>query len=358
MRVIHIISTLNLGGAENFVVQFANQQSETDEIIVVVLRQSDGYHNYISKINARIKLIQLDWKKKYSGIQFIELDRILKIERPDIIHVHLHNPLYYVYGLSFIRKKYKYVHTMHNSFTIWKPVMRLCNRLRFLNNSVLHICVSRSIYEELKLNFPKLKTTYVENGIQRYQPLRSQQQVKDYWNQSLKCKETDFKFLMIANNSPFKNVSLLIDACKILQMKYPQIKCLVVGNVSEEKRISENIFFSGVQNDAADFITQADALCVVSTEEGMPIVALEALSLGVPVISTPAGGMKDVVNHGYNGFITKDFTIESFCNNVLTFLRLSEEERKLLKLNAKDSFSKKYSINQVHQSYLKAYKAL
>lgn len=360
MKITHIISTLNLGGAENFLVQLANTQAITNEVVIVILRASNTSHNYISKIDPKIKLITLDWHKKYSFRQLIALDRLLKKRQTDVIHVHLHNPLYYVYAMSCIRTGYNYVHTIHNSFTIWKPVLRLLNIFRFLNNRIIHVCVSHSIHEEVQLNFPKLKTVYVNNGIQPYKRLRNQKEIADFWNHYIPYTKTHCKFLVIANNSLFKNFDLLIDICNELQNKKVAAKCLVIGKTNKEllpERIPNNLFFAGAHNNAADFLIEADALWISSTEEGMPIVALEALSLGVPIISTPAGGMKDIVKNGFNGFISKDFTVTPFVNNVLTFLRLSEEERELLKCNAEESFSNTYTIDQIHQSYIEIYQS-
>ncbi len=360
MKIIHVISTLNLGGAENFTVQLANAQSTANEVLIITLNTSHKSHSYISKIDSKIKFFELKWKKKYSFKQFIELYRLLKKLKVDLVHVHLHNPFYYVYGASFINNKLKYIHTVHNSFNVWNPILKQLNRLRFINNKILHICLSSSIHEEVKYHFPKLKTTYVENGIAPYQFTRSLEEINDFWNSRIEPSDSHIRFLIIANNSPFKNLNLLAKVCHILSTTHSQVSCLVIGGASQDdlSLMSDNILFAGIQKAAADFIVGADALWITSIEEGMPIVALEALSLGKPIITTPAGGMKDLIKNNVNGFVAQDFTATSFMKSVSNFLKLSEVERTTLSRSAKDSFYSRYTIDSISQSYSNAYTTL
>ena len=72
MKIVHIISTLNIGGAENFVVQLANAQAQTHSVILIVLQTSNPNHNYLKTVSDTIQVIPLHWKKKYSVSQFIQ----------------------------------------------------------------------------------------------------------------------------------------------------------------------------------------------------------------------------------------------------------------------------------------------
>ena len=73
MSIVHIISSLNIGGAENFVVQLANEQTKHKTVKIISLGKTNSNRNYIHAVNQKVELIELGWKKKYSVIQFYQL---------------------------------------------------------------------------------------------------------------------------------------------------------------------------------------------------------------------------------------------------------------------------------------------
>ncbi len=358
MNILHVISTLNIGGAENFVVQLANEQNKSNNVSIIVLGVTNPEQNYIDSINNRISLVELNWKKKYSIIQFLKLNSLIKQLAPDVIFVHLHNPLYYIYGISFLKPKTSFIHTVHSSFNNWKFILRYMNMFRFLNNKILHVCVAPSIYEDLKENFPKLKSKMIRNGINEYIPKRREKEIQRFWNKFSITPSYGVRFLAIGNISKHKNYKLLSLSFKSIYKSYPKAMCIQIGkyhdNVLREELVkigAKNVFFAGQHKNAADFLKESDALVISSIQEGMPIVALEALSMGVPVISTPAGGMKDIVIDGYNGYIINDFEVMSFQQVIHRFISLSNEQKQNLKKNAKASFDEFYRIKQIEALY-------
>ena len=199
MSIVHIISTLNIGGAENFVVQLANEQAKHQSVTIILLRDTNIERNYIKNVKSSIDVFQLDWKKKYSLIQLFQLMILLKKIMPQIVHVHLHNPFYYVFALSIFNKKIRYVHTIHSSFKNWKKVLGLANKLRFLSHKILHVCLSNSIAEKIGSAYPNLYITVIPNGIESYQLSRSKDEIKQFWKSFKSQSKEGFKFLAIGN---------------------------------------------------------------------------------------------------------------------------------------------------------------
>ncbi|WP_108808440.1 glycosyltransferase [Aquimarina spinulae] len=358
MKIVHVISSLDIGGAENFVVQLANEQSKSNDVSIIALKITDPNKNYIDKITKEIHLYQLDWTQKYSIKQFINLYILLGKLTPKTIFVHLHNPLYYIYGISILKPKISYIHTIHSSFENWKLVLGYLNKLRFLNNRILHVCVAPTIYKDLKKNLPKLKSTVIPNGIKSHYPERAASEIKTFWNSFSIQPQKGQRFLAIGNINRHKNYKLLSLSFGEVYAKYPDAMCIQIGRetdmilVDELKRINTpNVFLAGPKKNAADFLLDADALIVSSAQEGMPIVILEALSMGVPIISTPAGGIKDIIIDGYNGFLIEDFEVPSLTSAILKFIELSQANKKIMAANAKSCFEDCYEIQKVNQSY-------
>jgi len=357
MSIVHVISTLNIGGAENFMVQLANEQAKYRSVNVIVLRSTDTARNYANNIDSDIEVFHLKWKKKYSFRQLFQLNALIGSIAPKVVHVHLHNPFYYVFALSVFERKIRYVHTIHSSFSNWKKVLNIVNRLRFLSKNVLHVCLSKTIAKEVNSNYPKLHTAIVTNGIKSYKPTRSKEAIKSFWRSFEIYPEQGYRFLAIGNISDNKNYKLLALSFEAIAKQYPKAMCIQVGKptdialTNELKAIAaSNLFLAGPKENAADFLAEADALIISSIEEGMPIVALEALSMGVPIITTPAGGMVDIVTNK-NGLISQNFEVHSLKKTLLDFLELPTPKRDYLSKNAREAFESKYEIGITENLY-------
>jgi glycosyltransferase involved in cell wall biosynthesis len=78
--------------------------------------------------------------------------------------------------------------------------------------------------------------------------------------------------------------------------------------------IARHILFVGYQHDVAPYYTLFDALLLPSGNEGTPVVAIESLAAGTPVVATDVGGLPDVVEHGTDGFLTSVGDIEGLAS--------------------------------------------
>lgn len=364
LNIVQIISTLNVGGAENFCVQLVNELAKKNSVSLIILNPTNKNQSFINSIAQNVIVYELNWQKKYSPKQLLHLLQKIKKIKPTVIHVHLHNPFYYVYLLSFFYRKVNYFHTIHSSFKVWQPILKIINTFRFLNNKVTHICISKIIHQNFAHAYPKLKNALINNGILPYKQVRSDEQINDSLEKQLHIKKTEPFFLAIGNISFYKNYSLIAKSFKTLINKYPDIKCVIIGRDDdklESNKITsinyKNIILAKGQINAADFLIKAEALLISSLQEGMPLVALEALSLGKPLITTPAGGMVDIVQNNFNGYISKNFEEESYIQCIEDYLNLSSSEKSKLSENAKRSFFNNYTIQNIANRYLELYKS-
>ena len=69
--------------------------------------------------------------------------------------------------------------------------------------------------------------------------------------------------------------------------------------------IDRRVIFAGFIDNPYPLLSKADLFVSVSRNEGVSNAMLEAMYLGVPVITTPAGGAGDVISHGQNGFLVE-----------------------------------------------------
>ncbi|MBT3408913.1 glycosyltransferase, partial [Candidatus Woesearchaeota archaeon] len=99
-------------------------------------------------------------------------------------------------------------------------------------------------------------------------------------------------------------------------------------------------------------------LCMTSKHEGMPITLLEAKANGLIPIVTPVRGITDLVEHNYNGIISKDLSVESFKFAIQEALNLSSVKKEFLASNSKKEFQQLYSIEICSNNYLNYYASI
>lgn len=171
------------------------------------------------------------------------------------------------------------------------------------------------------------------------------------------------KLLMhISNFRPVKRVQDVVKIFSNVQ-KVVSSKLLLIGDGEErpsvikmacEEGMRENVIFLGKQDNVEDLIPIADLLLLPSQDESFGLVALEAMSSGVPVVGTSVGGLPEVVADGITGFLHPVADIEGMTSSVLKLLnnedlmdRFSEMSRK----RAEELFDNKKIIPQYEKFY-------
>lgn len=127
-----------------------------------------------------------------------------------------------------------------------------------------------------------------------------------------KHKNNVFKILSIGRLVEVKRFDRLLEAAQILKANGLDFHIDILGagplekelkTMSDNLNIAEKITFHGFIENPAEFFYNADILCLTSDSEGFSLVVAEALSLGVPVVSTRVNGVVDMFNNG-GGLIT------------------------------------------------------
>jgi len=136
--------------------------------------------------------------------------------------------------------------------------------------------------------------------------LRPFQEVRN----ELGVRPDDFLAVLVAGLRPEKRVEDFVSAVSSAHRADPRIRGIVVGGGSEFEQVRSAAAASGravrvlgPRLDAANLMAAADAVCLTSATEAMPMVLLEAMALGRPVVSTSVGGVVEVVQPGRTGLL-------------------------------------------------------
>jgi len=202
----------------------------------------------------------------------------------------------------------------------------------------------------------------IDNGITYIKPTSKFEIVKNEIENLRRTQNTKV-FLAIGNYSEFKNFTMLAEVFKKLETLQKDVLLVILGSSegANYKKVTQlksaNTYQLGLKDNATDYMFCADALIISSTMEGMPLVALEALCAGLPIITTPAGGMIDIVEDNINGLIAKDFSKETLLEKIKLFLDMDKNSGTMIKYNNQRRYLDKYSIENCAANYLKIFSA-
>lgn len=160
-------------------------------------------------------------------------------------------------------------------------------------------------------------------------------------------------------DDPRKNVDLLLRALDLCRRNGTRIRAILVGRDGRHdiKRRLETTELGGEvtivdyvdNNRLPELLSQMDVFVIPSHQEGLCIAALEAMSCGVPVISTRCGGPEEYVLDGETGYLV-DGNPESLSKAISSFLEDSDS-RESLSNNARCIVEKVYSIEKVEEKF-------
>ena len=166
-------------------------------------------------------------------------------------------------------------------------------------------------------------------------------------NSSIKSNPSELVVGAMGRLVKKKGFKFLIDACS--EMK--EIKLLIAGtgieynNLTKASITKNNIKLLGWTRNKEQFFKKIDVFCCSSEVEPFGLVIIEAMSRGIPVISTNCNGPRDIISNKKNGILI-NINNKVELKKAITELKINVKLRKKLSENAKSDFEKKYTFQK------------
>lgn len=117
-------------------------------------------------------------------------------------------------------------------------------------------------------------------------------------------------------------------------------------NRAKELGLQSIVTFHGESNNIPQFLNEAHVFILTSRFEGLPLSICEAMSAGIPVVASNVGGINEMVQDGYNGYLVPKETVQTLANKLDLIIK-DKELRENLGRNARHTFETKFSIEQM-----------
>ena len=357
MRIIEVISSLGNGGAEKLVVELSNELAIDNDVTIISLKKVEDWMFHPPQIVSKVNLIELNKRKKLDIKILFQLISILNEKKPEVVHIHLNMALYYFLLLIPFYPKIIFCFTIHNAFGPHKILFKRLNKFSYYRK-VMNISLSKSIYDDFNKVFPKLEFTIIENAVNEMISTNLNKSVKEHIHH-INPNNNNKIFLFVGRFSYQKNIPLLLDIFS--EMRLENSKLIIIGSGSFEltnqiKRICNQskgkIINLGPRSNVVDYMQNVDALILTSHHEGLPIVILEALSLGLPILSTPVGAIPDIIQDGVNGFLSKSINKNDMIDIIEKFSKLNKSELEEISRNNIILFNKEFSIKACAEKHI------
>ena len=297
------------------------------------------------------------------------------VKSSDLIHVHGHPYLSSLLAAKIAKRYSKpLVLTQHNTFIAYKGIF--WDHVEWIND----YAIGRQVLKEadkivvvsnatknyvLSLDAAPEKIEVLHNGVDlnRFRPLTG---IKDEMRKKLGISK-DSRVVLTVRRLVYKNgIDTLIESAKTAIKKNPRLVFIVVGKGPDFAKVKGKIEQLGIQENfkLTGFVSDEDLPVYYNTAdffvlpsksgEGLPLVALEAMSCGVPVIATNVGGTSEVMNEDYGKLVPPN-SPEALAEAILEF---SQRDLSVLKKDLRKMVEQKYSWDKNVEKLVKIYEEL
>lgn len=354
MNILHISRTMGQGGAEKIVYQLAVGMKEKGWNISVA--SSGGV--YVEKLRRHgISHYILDDMEEKNPVVILRniyrISKIIKSEKPDVIHTHHRMAALYARILKIFYPKLQLVYTAHNVFENKKLLTKIS-----LSETMI-AAVGKGVKQNLMGFFgvDEKSIRIIYNAVN----MESIEE-KDKNRELLELKAQG-KILLAAVGrlSEQKGMDVFLKTFARVEKNLPEVRGIIIGDgelreeleqLAEKLGISGKVLFLGYQEHIAVLLDQIDLLVMPSRWEGLPLTPIEVFAVQKTLVASNISGINEIVKNEENGLLVPKDDDEAFGEAVIRLLADSEMKRRLEK-NGKKDYERFYH----YETFLEAYEA-
>lgn len=338
MKILHILASNKFSGAENVVCQIINMFSGERNIEMIYCSPDGDIREALSERGVTFAPI--------STLSAKEVKRVILETHPDIVHAHDMRASFIAARVS---GQIPFISHIHGNFAGLNKITPKAIAYALAAFRAKHIFwVSKSSYDGYVFKKIAAKKSSILPNVINIEELHKKAFSDD--------KKYNYDVIFLGRLTQPKNPERLIRVLKLLVEKRPETRIAIVGTgeleastkaVAEELGINKNIDFLGFLHNPLKVLHDSKVMIMTSIREGTPMCALEAMALGVPIVSTPTDGLQELVQNGRNGYLSdEDFdlmekTVQIISDSALRKMLSDNSKKMSVELNSIEKYREK-----------------
>jgi L-malate glycosyltransferase len=361
IRVLHIIKSLGRGGAEMLLPETLrlHDTSKFEFHYIYFLPWKDQMVGALDEQGAKVTC--LDAKNNLELLlKAGKINKYCKDHNINLIHSHLPWAGFIgriVHSMTGIPM----VYTEHNMQERYHFITKVLNTFSF-NFQSLALGVSEEVSKSIKNNiYPRVRVETLLNGVntKKYTREKTDRLIRVQYN----IPEDAVVFTNVAVFRFQKRLVEWLQVFKNIANKNSNVYGIIVGagplesEIKTEVRrleLESKVFFPGIQTDVKPYFNATDIFMMSSSFEGLPIALLEAMSMECAVITTDAGGIKEVIRDEVDGLVcdVENWNnLESMAQYLIDYPLKLKEYKKASRVRVQKNFSLEKMVEELEAKY-------
>ncbi|MCF2530186.1 glycosyltransferase [Yinghuangia soli] len=330
LRVLMVVDDLRIGGAQRQVVGLAAALAESGHTVVVACTEGGPVGAGLGAAGVPVRMLgRRRVAKRVSLATAVRIARLVRAERFDVVHAHVHAAsMAAAVAASFMRAP---VVVTEHSMASWRGrLARAYSRLLYRRCAMV-LAVSAEIQDRLYRSdrVPAGRVRVVGTALFG----RQTGAVRSARTRPAEPRERPLHVGVVARLEREKGVELFVRAAARVAAVRPDAAFSVVGDgslrpdleaLADGLGLGGRLAFAGERADGEAAVAELDVLCLPSVTEGAPLVVLEAMAAGVPVVATRVGGVPAQLDGGQAGVLVEPGDADALSD---ALVRLIDEPR-------------------------------
>ena len=306
MKIIFTLASLGSGGAERVVSLLANKMAEQEhQVEIICLKFNDVYYKLLPEVKVTLamqqtknRITEVSWLRKY-----------VKQEKPDVV-IAFTEGVYCFTIAALLGTKIPVIASerLDPSAMTWKRNLLKRFLLPYADWLVVQ---TKTIKDYFPKNIQK-KTSIIFNPVNKKVGLTPSPSPKGEGNYAEKGKLN--RIISVARLYPQKNQKMMIRAFAKIADKYPDWKLVIYGEgplrveleaLVSSFKLQERVLLPGRTEHVIDELRKSKIFCLSSEYEGMSNSMIEAICVGLPIISTKVSGTDELIEDSVNGYLVE-----------------------------------------------------
>jgi len=362
VKVLNITSIKELRGGDMQMLALTEELQKKESFEGFILTQKESELSFILQ-NKNITYYESK-KSNNFDIRFVrKIISICKKHTISILHAHDSTALNLSLLASTFVKNCQIIYSRKSSNRIKDKKL---NQWKYNHPKIkAYLCVSDAVKKTLSktvIDHSKILTIY--DGIPLPKEIPSK--IKSTLSQEFNLSKDTIIVGAVGALVKQKDLTIFIDVCALVSKKIKNIVFIIFGKGALEKELKEyakakklekNLIFGGFRTNINELLPQFDSLLITSITEGLPLTIYEAFYHKIPIITTNAGGIAEVIQDRKTGMLCNIKDTDCLASKLIEVLE-NETLKNTITTHGKDIFNSHFTIEIMASHYLNFYSTL